>query len=174
MVWCGVVVLVSGSRCDACGVVSAVVMMIYTGDWIVVAADSTVCRQSSWWRNGCLRRMALAFSLCSTRLRDCWICKAHVFSSSPVRADFNLASSLNTLYASPPQPPPSASATRGTKMMPADSHSLCVSIYSRLKSSYCRTAACPSWAAAVRTCGRRPLVTAKSKAAGNPRRQRGT
>ena len=121
---------------DACGEMCAVVatrcevdaVMIYTGDWIVVAADNTVCRQSSWWRNGCLRRMALAFSLCSTRLRDCWICKAHVFSSSPVRADFNLASSLNTLYASPPQPPPSASATRGTKMMPADSQSLCLQI----------------------------------------------
>ena len=68
--WCGVVVLVS-SRCDVCGVMSAVVatrfemdaVMIYTGDWIVVAADNTVCRQSSWWRNGCLRSMALAFSL---------------------------------------------------------------------------------------------------------------
>ena len=80
MVWCGVVVLVSSSRCDACGEMYAVVatrcevdaVMIYTGDWIVVAADNTVCRQSSWWRNGCLRRMALAFSLCSTRLRDCW------------------------------------------------------------------------------------------------------
>ena len=98
MVWCGVVVLVSSSRCEVVATRCEVdAVMTYTGDWIVVAADNTVCRQSSWWRNGCLRRMALAFSLCSARLRDCWICKAHVFSSSPVRADFNLACSLNTL-----------------------------------------------------------------------------
>ena len=55
--WCGVVlvVLVSG-RCGVHGMVFTVVaarrdveaVVIYTGDGIVVAADKTGCRESSW------------------------------------------------------------------------------------------------------------------------------
>ena len=92
---------------------------------------------------------------------------------SPVRADLRLASSLHTAFAASPHPPPSASHTNGIKAKPSSWQVVSVAKWERLKSSYVSTAIEP-FSADLRTISLlRPLVTARSRAAGKPLRQRG-
>ena len=94
-------------------------------------------------------------------------------SSSPVNKDLYFASSLHTAKAAGPQPPPSASQMRGIKVMPSSRQDVSVSRYVRLKFSFYVVAAVPSSADLMTLSLLRPLVMARSKAAGMPLRHLG-
>ena len=120
------------------------------------------------------RKIALAFSLCRIKPRDCNSRDAIIELDSPVKTDFCWASKLHTRLAAGPHPPPSASQMMGINPTPSSWHLDFVSMQAHLKSSYFFVTELPSSADLFTTSDLRPLVTAKSKAAGVPLRHLGT
>ena len=102
---------------------------------VAVTAAARMSMPSLLTRQGRRRRIALAFSRCRVMHRDGRMWLATTDSGSPVLEDVSLAISLNTLCASGPHPPPSASEIEGMKVIPSCWQSSCVFRCSRLKSS---------------------------------------
>ena len=117
--------------------------------------------------------MARAFSLCRMRPSDCSKCIAVMEFGSPVSVDLYFASSLHTEWAAGPHPPPSASHMRGMNWIPSSLHIDSVSRYILFLFSYIVTAIDPFSAERSIMSLLKPLVTARSRAAGVPRRHLG-
>ena len=120
------------------------------------------------WRR-CTR--AYEKSIPSVSMDNCWrsIIAQDLFdSSSPIAKAEVLASSDKTGLAFLPQPPPTASMTIGMKVMPWARHYVCVFSWSHLKSSYLVHTVSETCTASLSMSTRKPLVTAKSQAAGGP------
>ena len=114
-----------------------------------------------------------AFSLWSTRPRDCSKRFTTMESVSPEIMLLCFARSVHTLWAAGPHPPPSASHIMGMKVIPSSRQRLSVCKWDRLTSSYAFVALDPSSADLVTISPLKPLVMAKSRAAGAPRRHLG-
>ena len=138
---------------------------------ITDASNRSLKSRSTSFRNR--RRTARAFSRCKIKPRLWRRRFATLEFCSPVSTALVLASSLQTLCAAGPQPPPTASQITGMKVMPSARHFSSVSRYEHFSLSYASVAAELSSADLLTKSTLRPLVTAKSRAAGVPLRHLG-
>ena len=164
------------------GVSVAYLMVVCVGPLVVDGHDAGLCsvaaalRRLTWLAvevEVLRRRVARAFSVCKRMPRFWKICDWVEFLISPAMHALTLASSEKTATAAGPQAPPSASMTMGMKLMPAAWQSSSVLLCCLLWSSYCVMAAVGSSMVVCTRSLRRPEVTAKSRAARGPERQRG-